>query len=281
MTDTIPTNKECFTYLSTHAREGCTWCNIPFPIHPLPEDCKKYVEANDRMTCLNCYRRPNEHANYMEKPVQKSYESNPNGANQFLKDPRQRLCWKLYITPGGETFGNARQSAIKAGYEEDYANQITTSKWFKDKVRRMGLLDKAENVLEEMLDMPITVLDLPSTAEEQYPHTPEDEEYDADDEAEWNKRRDERRARYVVTDPSLVKIKQDTAKFVAERQGKDDGWNNRTELSGPNGRDLMPVDPKTKAAGDKAIDEFLNQGSDIIAGTEISVHPFSNNENES
>lgn len=199
----------------------------------------------------------------VDKGGEKLIDTNPNGANQYLLDPRARLCWKYYVTPGGKTFGNAYQSAVLAGYEEWTARTITSRTWFREKVRRLNLLGKAEAVLEEMLDMPVTVLELPRV-ESQYPHTPEDDEYDADDEAAWNERRDERRANYIVTDPSLVKIKQDTAKFVAERQGKDEGWSSRTEMTGKGGKDLVPIDPAAKKRSDEAIADFLAGGADVM-----------------
>lgn len=81
-----------------------------------------------------------------------SNPSNPNGANQYAIDPRQKMCWSYYIDPNSETFSNALQSAIKAGYTPEYANQITTSDWFIGKVRRLNMLDKAERKLEKTLD---------------------------------------------------------------------------------------------------------------------------------
>lgn len=131
-----------------------------------------------------------------------SKPSNPNGANQYLLDPRQKACWDLYVNPKSETFGNAKQSAIRAGYEPEYAAQITVSEWFVAKVRRLNMLDKAEKVLEEMLEMdPVTVM--PDGT--------------------------------MRKDPALAKIKQDTAKFVASSQGKSDGWSSRTEVTGDGG----------------------------------------------
>jgi hypothetical protein len=135
-------------------------------------------------------------------------ETNPNGANQWMADPRQKMCWDLYVNPKSETFGNGFKSAIKAGYEEGYANQITTVDWFKEKVRRMNMLGKAEKVLDEMLDMPVVVM----------------------------KTKDEEIC--VMTEPSLVKIKQDTAKFIAERVGKEEGYSTRSEVTGKDGKDL-------------------------------------------
>lgn len=146
--------------------------------------------------------------------------SNPNGANQFFLDPRQKLCWGYYINPKeAETFGNAFQSAIKAGYEDSYARTITDSEWFRDKVRRLNLFIKGERVLEEMLDMPIEktlILD-----------GEEDEDGEPGEQTIVKK-----------IDPALAKVKQDTAKFVVERLGKNEGYSTRTEHSGVDGKDL-------------------------------------------
>lgn len=131
--------------------------------------------------------------------------SNPNGANQYNLDPRQKLCWESYINPRSETFGNATQSALKAGYEENYARTITVTEWFVVKVRRLNLLGKAEKVLEEMIDMnTLTVVEVNGE-------------------------------QIIKNDPALSKIKQDTAKFIAERVGKDEGYSTRSELTGANG----------------------------------------------
>lgn len=131
-------------------------------------------------------------------------KTNPNGANQFHLDPRQKLCWDLYINPESETFGNALQSAIKAGYEEETAKRITTVTWFLEKIRRLNLLGKAEKVLEECLEMPTQVL-------------------------EWEGRGEDAE-QVVTTSPALVKVKQDTAKFIASTQGKNDGYSTKSEV---------------------------------------------------
>ncbi len=78
--------------------------------------------------------------------------SNPNGANQYLSDPRQKMCWDLYVNPSSETFGNAYRSALRAGYEENTAAVITIQDWFKERLRRLNMLNKAEKVLEKCLD---------------------------------------------------------------------------------------------------------------------------------
>ena len=138
-------------------------------------------------------------------------ETNPYGANQHTLDPRQKLCWEFYINPKSETFGNALQSALKAGYEDSYSRTITDTTWFSDKVRRLNMLSKAEKVLEEMIELDIN---------------------------NHQKIGDEV---VIRKDPALAKIKQDTAKFLAERLGKNDGYSSRTELTGQNGDPLTIV----------------------------------------
>lgn len=82
-------------------------------------------------------------------------KTNPNGANQYVLDPRQKMCWDLYINPKSETFGNAYQSALKAGYEKTSSTIITTENWFIEKLRRLNLLSKAERNLDNILDLPL------------------------------------------------------------------------------------------------------------------------------
>lgn len=155
-------------------------------------------------------------------------ETNPNGANQYQMDPRQKLCWELYINPKSETFSNAYQSAMKAGYEEATAAQITTLNWFMEKCRRVNMLNKAEKVLDEMLEMPVLVNKIKGYGED--------------------------KEMVVKTEPALVKIKQDTAKFVAERLGKDDGYSTRNELTGKDGERLNEgLTDEQKAVLDKLL----------------------------
>ncbi len=113
--------------------------------------------------------------------------TNPNGANQYVMDPRQKLCWESYANPNSPTFGNALQSALKAGYEEVTARQITGFPWFKEKQIRNNLLSKAEKVLDDCLELDVM-----------------DDKGNRDNGA-W-------------------KIKQDTAKFIAQARGKAEGY---------------------------------------------------------
>lgn len=168
-------------------------------------------------------------------------DPNPNGANQFQLDPRQNLCWGFYINPKSETFGNGTQSAIKAGYEPDYADQITTVAWFKGKLRRLNMLEKGEKVLDEMLEMPVKILKFEGSGED--------------------------RVEVVVTEPALVKIKQDTAKFITERLGKDDGYSSRSEVTGKGGESIMTgLSDEQKAKLDKVLGND-KQGSTTASNT--------------
>lgn len=79
--------------------------------------------------------------------------TNPNGANQYQLDPRQKLCWEYYADPKSETFGNAYRSALKAGYQDATALRITDEEWFTDKYKSLNMLDKAEKNLNEFLEI--------------------------------------------------------------------------------------------------------------------------------
>lgn len=76
-------------------------------------------------------------------------------ANQYQLDPRQKLAWDYYIDPRSDTFSNATKSAQKAGYTVGYSSHITTEKWWLERVRRLSFVSRAEEVLEEMLNMSV------------------------------------------------------------------------------------------------------------------------------
>ncbi|RMD72955.1 MAG: hypothetical protein D6822_00430 [Cyanobacteria bacterium J149] len=80
--------------------------------------------------------------------------SNPNKANQYKPDPRQSLFLSNYLDPKSKTFGNALQSALKAGYAQEYAEAITAKMpaWLAEKVRDTYLVSKAEENLKEFLE---------------------------------------------------------------------------------------------------------------------------------
>lgn len=70
-------------------------------------------------------------------------------------DPKQTQFLKLYLDPKSDTYSNALQSALKAGYKQQYAENITTLEpdWLLESIgRRKRILDKAEKRLETLLD---------------------------------------------------------------------------------------------------------------------------------
>lgn len=155
--------------------------------------------------------------NFQEEAKRDNGGGNSNGANQFFLDPRQALFWKKYTDPKSETFGNAYQSAIAVGYSEGTSAQITTFKWYLEKCRRMGLLLKAEKVMEKTLETKHIKKKIGMFGPIVDPTTKE----------------------YVYEiDVSTLAIKNKVAMFVAERQGKDLGYSTRNELTGKDGKDL-------------------------------------------
>lgn len=75
-------------------------------------------------------------------------------ANQYKIDPRQALFLKYYLDKKSETFSNGLQSALKAGYEEEYAKTITAQMpdWLSEKINDSKIIQKAEKNLEEFLN---------------------------------------------------------------------------------------------------------------------------------
>ncbi len=124
-------------------------------------------------------------------------------------DPRQALFHNYYNDPESETFANAYQSCMRAGFSKNYAKVILHSMpdWLSvGFTRRKKMLVPAEKVLESTLEMDTQV-----------------EVRDKLGDIVGTKK-----------DSGLEKIKQDSAKFVAERIGKE-YWSARTELTGDKG----------------------------------------------
>lgn len=120
-----------------------------------------------------------------------------------LLTPQQELFLSLYTNPKSETFSNAVQSALKAGYTETYANNITAlmPDWLFESIGDNELLKKAEKVLKETLD-----------------YSPIDEN--------------------GKIDTSLLSIQNKSAHFALERLNKPK-YSARTELTGKEGKDII------------------------------------------
>lgn len=114
---------------------------------------------------------------------------------EFMMNPRQAKLWRLYTNPKSpKTFGNGYQSAMASGYTHESSLVITDTKWFKAKKRKMGLINKAENVMDKILDM------------------------------DTNK-----------IEADKLRVQSDTAKFIAKTLGKEQGYSERTEVTGKDG----------------------------------------------
>ena len=146
-------------------------------------------------------------------------KSNPNGSNQYVLDPRQKMCWEFYTTPKSETFGNATQSAIKAGYTDGTADTITLTEWFCGRLWKLNAVLKGENKLRELMELPIVDVE-------------------------------------GKVDVGIARIQADLAKYVTSTLGKDEGYSSRSEVTGKDGKDL--VDTDTRNLANLALDKYLN-----------------------
>lgn len=71
-------------------------------------------------------------------------------------DPRQALFLELYLNPKSKTFSNIYQSAMEAGYTENYASNLNSKvSWVVENSREITkdkLVKKAKKVLDKSLD---------------------------------------------------------------------------------------------------------------------------------
>ncbi len=70
-------------------------------------------------------------------------------------DPRRSAFAAAYYDSDSDTYANAYQSAIKAGFGEEYARVITSInlKWVSDIIRNLDILEDARRNLKEDLNM--------------------------------------------------------------------------------------------------------------------------------
>lgn len=141
------------------------------------------------------------------------------GANQYLLDPRQELCWSYYVDPRSETFSNAYRSAIKAGYKKSHSLHITGETWWSERVIRIGMLAKAEKVLNDTLDMDHVVPAIGA----------------------FGPILDKDGNQLLKSDMSILRIKQDSAKFIAETQGKKKGYSKKIEVDVDPGEKMLSI----------------------------------------
>ncbi len=91
------------------------------------------------------------------KAVVVKKDKKPKSVKSTL-NPQQLQFLSYYANPQGETFGNLYQSAIKAGYEHNYATQIGSKgkvwieKWMLEFGRDLLRLQKAEKIFDRVLN---------------------------------------------------------------------------------------------------------------------------------
>lgn len=81
-------------------------------------------------------------------------ETNPNGANQWTTDPRQEKFLINYLDPKSETWSNALQSALNAGYTKETSENLMSNmpKWLSESLGDNKLIQKATRNLDMALD---------------------------------------------------------------------------------------------------------------------------------
>lgn len=74
-------------------------------------------------------------------------------ADSFLT-PQQEKFLAGYTNPKSPTFGNALQSALKAGYSQEYSESITHQlpNWLAENLGRQKIVEKAERNLDMALE---------------------------------------------------------------------------------------------------------------------------------
>lgn len=121
-----------------------------------------------------------------------------------LLTPQQEVFLAEYTNPKSPNFGNALQSAIKAGYSQTYSENITDAmpEWLLENIGDMKRLRKAEKNLEEVQNIQIY-----------------------NDEGKL--------------DANLIDKRTKVDMFIAERLNKDK-YSTRQEQTGKGGKDLIP-----------------------------------------
>jgi hypothetical protein len=153
-------------------------------------------------------------------------QSNPNGSNQYTPDPREQICWDFYVESLLNGQPNAYSSAIKAGYEESSAKNITLRGWFRerhDSLSRKEMLSDAEKVLRKTLRYKTEKIRDDGTEE-------------------------------IKTD--LLRVQTDVAKHITSTLGKNEGYSTRNELTGKDG-EALTLDVEFKNKIDNSIATYL------------------------
>jgi hypothetical protein len=168
---------------------------------------------------------------------------NPYKASKNNPDPRQAICWEIFLKGWMSGEQNAAESARQAGYSETTAANITNQLWFKEKfikLKRKDMLSKAERNLDRILDIDYSKLD-------------------------------EVTGEITGIDIDKAKLVADISKMMATTLGKDEGYSTKStvdqKVSGQ-------VNIKAVNYADMATDQLIEQPkqADVIdiTGEEIN-----------
>lgn len=115
-------------------------------------------------------------------------------------NPQQELFLKNFLDPKSNTFSNYLQSALKAGYSQEYAESISYQmpEWLSDALGKSRMVQKAEKNLDLALDGLL------------------DDQEKGKKEIQWK-----------ATDFTLSRLRKDV-------------YSERQEVTGKDGKDLIP-----------------------------------------
>lgn len=137
----------------------------------------------------------------MKKEIKK--KKNKKGGELAVVDPRQALFLTLFLDPKSETFSNALQSGLKAGFSQEYSENIThlMPAWLSESIGEMQMLSKAERNLNTFLDLPTKVQAMGAFGP-------------------IFEKKGKKKVPVMVENPKLLGHKKDVSIFVAERIGR-------------------------------------------------------------
>lgn len=135
-------------------------------------------------------------------------------ANRFQEDPRQDLFWNYYMESILAKQPCIKAAGIKAGYSAASSGRISQTLWFKNKKRALKKSGMYKNAVQNLDDiMKLKYMGIKVNKE-----TGEEED---------------------VVDIDRAKLVIDVSKTVVKTLGKDDGWSERSEVTGKDGSPLV------------------------------------------
>lgn len=135
-------------------------------------------------------------------------------ANRFQEDPRQDLFWNLYMEGLLNKQPCIKAAGLKAGYSPSSSGRISQTLWFKNKKKALKKGSMYRNAVQNLDD----VMKLKYMGTKVKKETGEEED---------------------TVDIDRAKLVIDVSKAVVKSLGKDDGWSERSEVTGKDGSPLV------------------------------------------